>query len=279
MKIGATIVSIEITRKCNLSCAHCMRGDAQNVSLDITMLDQFFDEVKVSNMLCISGGEPFLCYDEIKQLVYLIKQKGFRTKKVLIVTNATIYDERIYKLLEENFENFEIDISFDSYHLDSIHKNYNTKEKSNNPRLNPCSMEEISENVKLHITNPHFGIFCVHEDYIIDVGRAKYVDSPNKLPLLPREYFYTDCVDDILLVGPEIYVDVTGNITEGNTSYQDSHKYSIGNIKNNKISEIILSNATKHECLTHHEFSKFIDKKWAVYSQFISESSSKKVKK
>lgn len=276
MKIGATIVSIEITRKCNLSCAHCMRGEAQNISFDITMLEQFFDEVKLSNVLCISGGEPFLCYDEIKQLVHLIKQKGFTTKKVLIVTNATIYDERIYKLLEENFENFEVDISFDSYHLNSIHKRYNTKDKSNNPRLNPCSIEEISKNVQLHITNPHFGRFYSHEDYIINIGRAKYVDSQNKLPLLPRGYFYTDCVEDILLVGPEIYIDVEGNITEGNTSYEDSNKYSIGNIKDNKISEILLKNAIKYDCLTHHEFSKFIDEKWDVYKDYMAETSAKK---
>ena len=32
-KIGFASGIVEVTRKCNLKCEHCMRGEAQNVTL------------------------------------------------------------------------------------------------------------------------------------------------------------------------------------------------------------------------------------------------------
>lgn len=33
-KLYAKHLSIEITRRCNMSCAHCMRGDALNIDIN-----------------------------------------------------------------------------------------------------------------------------------------------------------------------------------------------------------------------------------------------------
>ena len=69
MHIFTPIIGIEISRKCNLYCTHCMRGEAESLTINKEILEKFFDEVKSANVLVISGGEPFICYDEIKMLI------------------------------------------------------------------------------------------------------------------------------------------------------------------------------------------------------------------
>ena len=34
---------IEITRRCNLQCDHCLRGNAESIDLDITTIDTLFN--------------------------------------------------------------------------------------------------------------------------------------------------------------------------------------------------------------------------------------------
>ena len=34
-------VMLEITRRCQLKCAHCMRGDAQNLDMSEEIIDAF----------------------------------------------------------------------------------------------------------------------------------------------------------------------------------------------------------------------------------------------
>ena len=71
MRYIYTHAYLEITRKCNLHCAHCMRGPAQNIEISKEDVDLFFeklDGVIVEN-LTIGGGEPTLNPDMI---VYII---------------------------------------------------------------------------------------------------------------------------------------------------------------------------------------------------------------
>ena len=34
---------LEITRRCNMSCEHCMRGEAQNIDMDLSIIDKIFE--------------------------------------------------------------------------------------------------------------------------------------------------------------------------------------------------------------------------------------------
>ena len=57
--------------------------------ISVELLNKFFDEVKSVNVLVITEGEPFRCYEEIKSLIKVIKFKHVFIPKVLIVTNET----------------------------------------------------------------------------------------------------------------------------------------------------------------------------------------------
>lgn len=61
MKKSMFCLSIELTRKCNLNCDFCSRGEAQNLTITKQIIDEILDEmlnVTIFNIR-INGGEPF----------------------------------------------------------------------------------------------------------------------------------------------------------------------------------------------------------------------------
>ena len=67
MKFDIESLTLEVTRKCNLACEHCMRGDAKNVNMTYDVIDKVLDneEINSINQLGFSGGEPTLVPDLI----------------------------------------------------------------------------------------------------------------------------------------------------------------------------------------------------------------------
>ena len=59
MKYKFDIVDIEITRKCQIKCKHCCRGDAQNVDMSEEIMEKFISQCDSINYLTFTGGEPF----------------------------------------------------------------------------------------------------------------------------------------------------------------------------------------------------------------------------
>lgn len=271
MHILTPMIGIEVSRKCNLDCTHCMRGESENLSIDREVLNKFFDEVKSANKLVISGGEPFMCYDEIKDLVEIIELKNVLISKVIIVTNGTIYDEKIYKLLKEHFSNISINISLDDYHLESIMRKYSSVNLSDNPRLHPINVNEIIENIKLHMSSHYFGRIYGVKKYLIDIGRASYLDKPKK-DFEPLGYFYTEVEENVMIAGPQIYLDSQGYITDGNSSYVSRNEISIGNLRESTIYDMLINNAIKIDPSTTDEFIEFLRNREYDYQKFKGKS-------
>lgn len=258
MNIATPIVAIEITRRCNLNCEHCMRGDSENIDISRELLEKFFDEVKSANVLVLSGGEPFLCYEQIRMLLEVMAEKKVRIPKVAIVTNGTVYDERIYKLLEAGFEKIVIDISIDEYHIKSIESLYGSNAKSSNPRLAPMNVDEVADNIELHKRSPYFrNFYNSSPKYLLESGRARNLDKP-KRPLRPLGYFYSDCSKNFLIGGPRIYLDPLGNIAEGDSEYASRSELSIGNLHDSKLSDLLIFNAIRIDAPSENDFTIFL---------------------
>ena len=49
---------LEATRKCNMACPHCMRGDAEELSMDYAVIDRIFEDVRQIDHLVLTGGDP-----------------------------------------------------------------------------------------------------------------------------------------------------------------------------------------------------------------------------
>ena len=44
-KTAIDYLSVEITRKCQLKCAHCMKGEAQNIDMSVEVIDKLLESV------------------------------------------------------------------------------------------------------------------------------------------------------------------------------------------------------------------------------------------
>ena len=102
-KIITPDLGIELTQKCNLNCSHCFRGAARNRNISKEIIEKVFDEIKYIQTLDLSGGEVFLGYEQLKTLLETANQKGTTIESCSMLTNGTIYDGRIYELLDEYF--------------------------------------------------------------------------------------------------------------------------------------------------------------------------------
>jgi len=84
---------LEVTRKCNLTCEHCMRGEPQNIDMSDEILEKVFSQVKQIYHLSLTGGEPFLAPDVIEKMVDIIIKKKIHVVRCTTVNNGTILND------------------------------------------------------------------------------------------------------------------------------------------------------------------------------------------
>lgn len=98
MKYIATL-SFEMTRRCNLKCKWCSKGEAQNLNITPEIIDKTIDEVSDYYINCIRifGGEPFLVPELVVYLIDKIIEKKIKVAMIQVSTNSTIMNESIRK--------------------------------------------------------------------------------------------------------------------------------------------------------------------------------------
>jgi len=117
-------LSLELTRKCNLNCRHCMRGESQNLTMDDEVIERIFKDINGVYSLQFGGGETSLVVDRLKKVVETIKKNNTTIRSSLVFTNAlNISDEYIETLKElkahieqtnrRDWENHSFDDDFD----------------------------------------------------------------------------------------------------------------------------------------------------------------------
>ena len=79
---------IEVTRRCNAECEHCLRGDAEENDLDLFELDSFLVNVSGIGQLTLTGGEPSLAVDKIRGVLDLLKRHSISVDNFYIATNG-----------------------------------------------------------------------------------------------------------------------------------------------------------------------------------------------
>ena len=97
-KVVLNQLTVEVTRRCNMACGHCLRGDAENVDLTGIDIDSVLDQTEAIGRLILTGGEPVLNLRAIQHLVNEIARRGIPLMRMQIVTNGLIYEERLAAL-------------------------------------------------------------------------------------------------------------------------------------------------------------------------------------
>lgn len=96
MKNISTLV-VEVTRRCNMHCEHCLRGDFEDCCMDadFNMIPEIFNGVESIGCITFTGGEPSLNHEFITACVDYIEKKDIYVGGVFIATNGLIYCQEL----------------------------------------------------------------------------------------------------------------------------------------------------------------------------------------
>lgn len=237
-------LTIELTRKCNMKCPHCMRGDAQEITMSKDTIDRLIEDVDMCAYVTITGGEPLIEMDNLLYLLDLITNK-WKITAVTIVTNGSIMDERIVNAFEtfckadsKRFVSF--GISKDKYHAADVSETamafYEPLVKAANSRLNPS--EESGIRLKYHEVADRLLAYSGKAIGIIDNAKKKSRYGMN-LKTIDVSAHRLKIKDDWVhcIVGITATGGVTTAGTDGSFLYEDANI--IGYLSDDTLSNII----------------------------------------
>lgn len=122
-KIKLSCLSLELTRRCNMKCAHCFKGDAQNMDISNEYIDKLFGMIEEIYTLHITGGEPSLNLEGMKHLGNVIRKNKIIIHRLNVTCNGrTDTTIRFLDMLDElnklvlNPKDTRITVSCDPYH-------------------------------------------------------------------------------------------------------------------------------------------------------------------
>lgn len=117
MKISALILMV--TEDCNFKCRYCYQTRENHYMKWETAkqtLDFFLPRMKKNYWLSFLGGEPFLAYTLIKDVVSYVNAKNkelSKSVKYAVSTNGSLLDDNVLDFLNQN--GFTLELSFDGY--------------------------------------------------------------------------------------------------------------------------------------------------------------------
>lgn len=205
MELQIDRLIIESTRRCQLSCEHCCRGDSELLDMDMSVIRRFFDAAEITGIhsLTISGGEPSLRPVFITDLIAYLKWRRVCVDNFYIATNAVnISKEFIFAVMQlwyfcDDNEISSLEWSNDMYHEEYVDQDVKLLQAFgfSGPR---CTTEE----------SKHY----MHGRSLIAEGHAKDGGGRSLTPDSLDMDIYNDTMQ---IQGAGIYVNCEGMVIRG----------------------------------------------------------------
>lgn len=198
---------IETTRRCNMTCAHCLRGDAQNKDISSHTLAYFFDGfvdgAEIGN-ITFTGGEISLNVPAILETLQLCQKHKFTVNDVFFATNGKD-KEKVCELISaaSEWQRYVIDPEKSGFALskDEFHEPIDQDTERiimALPQYDDCK----------DMTQPYYRNMYV----LLDEGRAKTLECEKAEPdILPIKVVYKNN-DEFSIEEGILYLTATGNI-------------------------------------------------------------------
>lgn len=115
---------LEVTRRCNMQCEHCLRGNAQAVDMSRETVDKIFDLCDDISYITFTGGEPSLNLPLIDYVFKKCKEKWGFIPPFFLATNGMKNQVELASLLlrayayvdESEKECCSVALSVDTFH-------------------------------------------------------------------------------------------------------------------------------------------------------------------
>lgn len=219
MKTRIQDLVIELTRRCNMCCDHCLRGDAQNCDMDMSHVRALFEHVESIDTLTLTGGEPSLVPHIIEAITEEIQKRGIIVERFYMVTNAKQVTRDfigavmgLYLACENSDSDFssQLDISNDGHHEDIDAENMRMLD------VFRFTGRKSAKDGERFDTGQYSGI--------INEGRGAELYN-RELTLSPFE------IDDCGLCETTFYLNCNGDILgDCNLSYETQDALTVGNV-------------------------------------------------
>lgn len=229
MDIQLNFLVAEITRRCNMKCAHCLRGNAQRTDMDSSIIHALTCQLSGVGTLNFTGGEPSLNADAIQQFMHEFMFNDCTVDNFWVTTNARFYKEdflnaltNLYAICQEPEECI-LTISGDQYHYVHSNKAY-----------------------AMYLETPFFSdqrMRLIEDCHIINEGNAKKNQFGCKevIPQSTISDFYI--FENELVINDMVYVNALGDVLLAcDLSYQSQKKYVLGNILKEPLKTILIRN-------------------------------------
>ena len=208
-----------------MSCRHCLRGEAQNVDIDLSYILKFLEDVSGVGSITFSGGEPSLNVQAMEYTLGVCKIKKIPVASFYVVTNGKSNALQLvtsclhwYAYCDDD-EVCGLALSTDPFH------------------------EKISRENEKILRGASF--FCADKfqpdfRFLIDEGRAKNMDGYRKIsPGVGNEKLSFESDGESIIVESMVYLSANGDVkTNCDVSY-DNLDYCIGNVRESSLDGIL----------------------------------------
>lgn len=231
MKIRWYDLMVEVTRRCNMRCAHCLRGEAEWVDMSKETVDALLDITESIDTITFGGGEPSLNYELIDYFVDECKQRDIPIYGYYVVTNGKVVPDGFLMSLIKLHAYVvdcagETDICGICLSKDMFHESIL---KENEYKLRAFS--SFREDKETDFSRDHA---------IINLGRARSLDAfVKREPLHNRDIKVEICNDIISIESDDcLSITVNGDILNAcDYEYCNTEHLKIGNIFNPNLVE------------------------------------------
>ncbi len=253
-KLDVNNLYIEITRRCNQACLHCMRGPGQNIDLSSENIDQLFnnEKFKIENIdtLFIMGGEPFLAKESFVYLLETIIKQDIKINCLICHTNGLIYDQDIIDLL--NILKPKTDVQLYTFH-DQFHQNISP--------LNLAQFQKIPYyyyvEVKRSLTDQKKTILRTGnalKNFGMNEATHEYLQ---KFYMYNSSYVKVDYEHDDIFSTENLWINAYGQVASINYRYVDGSWSQIDHFCHFKIKQMV--NHLKLQTITKHYIQYVVD--------------------
>jgi len=242
-------LTLEITRRCNMKCDHCMRGPAQRLDMSKETISKIFSQIDEIGTITFTGGEPSLKPELIYQVFQELHYRNIPLRSFYVATNAhSTYRrmeflealERLYWLSEEQ-DMCALEVSQDNYHMYLHQPSFKY--------YNEGWVGEYDEWIEpydfIHLEARKYAL-----DELINDGRARNISGAKREKKHVKPWVVTKEEDGDLSVSSEryTYISANGNVsTAANISFERADKHCLGNVHQRPLRDIIESNCISEE--------------------------------
>jgi MoaA/NifB/PqqE/SkfB family radical SAM enzyme len=220
---------LEITRRCNIQCAHCLRGPAQSMNMSKETMEKALEGVTHIGTVTFSGGEPSLNVPLIRHFTQYVRDWHIEVDYFYVITNGKIASTSMKEALLElsnwvnDPESCFLTMSRDQYHRELGYDQYRAMDLYEDLPFFSADARKVNIEMPINEGNAFWN----------GIGMR---DAVLNNPILTRD----EMTDAVECIEGTIYVNAKGDVIPAcDFSYESQELEKIGNVHDKTIQEIL----------------------------------------